>query len=413
MLRALGYELVEEPSSTMRTAEPMPASQPTDERDRSEFAVPSQLEAAPDASPLPAYNLDEIDEPEMDRDSGFEPSGHPPRAGQSGAAAPPWQRDPPNGEAAGAQGAFGRGQHRLEEIDDPFADAPLPAFPLEAPTRTDSREAPRGAAELESALEEAEFFASRGLYDDARAILDEQMTRLPNHPLLLERLAELEAQERNALGGSGTRPAPVPGGVEDRAFDIAESLGALEAERPSTQAIEEPPEQVDVEEVFAKFKEGVAKQIGADDAQSHYDLGVAYQAMGLHDDAVREFETAAQDSRRACVCFSMIGMLHLERGHINEAIASLLRGLEAPERTREQEASLAYELGTAHEVKKMNKQALEYFQHAARLAPGFRDVAERVRRLQRTEPKQPTRAVAVGADDEFDRAFDDILGKQS
>jgi hypothetical protein len=37
-------------------------------------------------------------------------------------------------------------------------------------------------------------------------------------------------------------------------------------------------------------------------------------------------------------------------------------------------------------------------------------VQERIRRLTKTEPKQPVRAVAVGADDEFDRAFDDILG---
>ena len=67
-------------------------------------------------------------------------------------------------------------------------------------------------------------------------------------------------------------------------------------------------EQVDVEEVFAKFKEGVAKQIGVDDAQSHYDLGVAYKEMGLIDDAIREFDTAARDPKRACVCHSMIGI---------------------------------------------------------------------------------------------------------
>lgn len=170
---------------------------------------------------------------------------------------------------------------------------------------------------------------------------------------------------------------------------------------------------MDVEEVFAKFKEGVAKQIGADDAQSHYDLGLAYKDMGLFDDATREFHTAARDPRRACVCHSMIGMIHLERGHINEAIEALLQGLQAPDRTREQEASLSYEVGAAYEIKKMNKQALEYFQRASRLIPGFRDVVDRMRHLQKVEPVQPARAVAVGADDEFDRAFADILGKGS
>jgi hypothetical protein len=61
----------------------------------------------------------------------------------------------------------------------------------------------------------------------------------------------------------------------------------------------------------------------------------------------------------------------------------------------------------------MNKQALEYFQRASRLIPGFRDVVDRMRHLQKVEPVQPARAVAVGADDEFDRAFADILGKGS
>jgi tetratricopeptide (TPR) repeat protein len=132
--------------------------------------------------------------------------------------------------------------------------------------------------------------------------------------------------------------------------------------------------------------------------------------MGLVDDAIREFETAARDGKRACVCHSMIGMIQLERGNINEAIDAFQRGLQSPERTKDQEAALSYEIGAACEAKRMTKQALDYFQRTARLIPSFRDVQERIRRLTKVEPKQPTRAVAVGADDEFDRAFDDILG---
>jgi tetratricopeptide (TPR) repeat protein len=428
MLRALGYELVEEqaPSSTMKTAEhgALPEDTERERYDREHAADPRSHAIADPHTPLGAYNLDEIDEPDMML-AASEPSIRIARM------APPDRTAHPANAANAAHAEVDRGGRRaagprLEEIDDPFAEAPLPSFPLEGPTQIDSSRAPidssqrpsrRGVVELESALEEAEFFASRGLCDDARTILDEQLLRLPNHPLVLERLAELDAQERGEPGGSGTRPAPVAGGLEDRAFDIAESLGALEAERPS--APDTGPssggateQQVDVEEVFAKFKEGVAKQIGADDAQSHYDLGVAYQAMALTDDAIREFETAARDPRRACVCHSMIGMIHLERGNINEAIESLLRGLEAPDRTKDQEAALSYELGAAYEAKKMNKQGLEHFQHAARLIPGYRDVSERIRRLQKVEPKPQSRAVAVGADDEFDRAFEDILGKE-
>jgi len=322
----------------------------------------------------------------------------------------------------------------INDIDDPFGDSPLPRFPLDAapdssaafdlvrqtgdgpdgrPVLAATSPAPQAETpELEAALEEAEFFSTRGLYDDARAILDEQLVRLPNHPLVLERLAELDVQERGVQGVSGTRPSPAAGSVEDRAFDIAASLGS-EGDRSSGVGprFGAPVEQVDVEDLFMKFKEGVAQQIDVDDAQSHYDLGVAYREMGLLDDAIREFETAERDSTRGCVCCSMIGMIQLERGKINEAIEAFMRGLAVPERTRDQEAALSYEVGAAYEAKKMTRQALDYFQRCARLVPSFRDVQERARRLQKADTKPPARAVAVGADDEFDRAFDDIMGQ--
>ena len=398
MLQELGYELVEESAAD--------ASDQT-------IAQPREPE------PLPSYDLEEIGPEDVARRSQSEASI------RTLAVAP----------AATAP------QAPLEEIDDPFGDSPLPSFPLEPAAESAEAidliadrnsetlalqgalsarpSAKPGPLELESALEEAEFFASRGLFEDARSILNEQLQRLPNHPLLNERLAELDTQERGMLGGSGTRPSPAgsAASVEDRAFDIAESLGTLEVDRGSgvgvgATAPRAPTEQVDVEEVFAQFKAGVAKQIDVDDAQSHYDLGVAYKEMGLLDDALREFEVAGRDAKRACVCYSMIGMLQIERGNLNEGIDALMRGLQTPDRTKDQEATLNYEIASAYEAKKMVKQAVDYFQRAARAIPSFRDTVERIRRLQRTEPKPPVRAAAVGADDEFDRAFDDILGQK-
>jgi tetratricopeptide (TPR) repeat protein len=394
MLGELGYELVEEPAPSV-----MPAELGDATRDGYDQYGAGALD-----EPLPAYELDEADAGSVTDTAVARPSGGP---------------------------------DHLESIDDPFAEGPLPSFPLEAPET--GAEAPNdefaastspppavGAPELEAALEEAEFFTSRGLFDDARVILLEQLARLPNHPLVLERIAELEEQLQGTQvgsAGSGTRPSPsaetdgreeaARGEDPDRAFDIAESLRALDAVEPLSEAGEaagRPTDQVDVEEVFAKFKEGVAKQIGVDDAQSHYDLGVAYKEMGLLPDAIREFETAARDPKRACVCQSMIGSIHIERGSLNEAIDAFLRGLQATDRTKDQEAVLCYEVGAAYEAKKVEKQALEYFQRTMRLNPHFRDVQDRVRRLQPPEPKPAVRAVAVGADDEFDRVFDDILG---
>jgi tetratricopeptide (TPR) repeat protein len=330
--------------------------------------------------------------------------------------------------------------------DEPFGgdggeeigDAPLPSFPLapESETSFDLVQA-RGSAppppgsgpearatesrapdsrtpgELEEALEEADFFASRGLYDDARTILNEQLGLHPGHMLLKERLAELDSQEQGARGGSGTREVPASDRL-DRSFDIAASLDALEnldTAHGMPTGLDEVGKQVDVEEVFAKFKEGVAAQVSADDTQSHYDLGVAYKEMGLFEDAMREFDIAAADPKRECVCRHMIGMILIERGRAAEAIDAFTQGLYANVKTPDQETALCYEIALAYETIKRTKDALTYYQKVARRESNYRDVQEKIRRLSaKADAKPAPRAAAVGADDEFDRAFDEIIG---
>ncbi len=418
MLRELGYEMVDETAAEPRQPEAQARYQADLPPMREQY--PSY---DPDA-PLPSYDLEEIGPEAVARH----------------------YSDP--GVRAVAPAAA-----RLDDIDDPFGGGPsddggdpLPQFPLDGPIESAAEfdlvarrtgEAPEmddpfGAEpetaaarvpqapmpELESALEEAEFFATRGLFDDARTILQEQLARLPNHPLILDRIAELESQEGSARGGSGTRAMPTrsppPQGEEvDRSFDIAQSLDALDSSDRQSNVTAAGSvagdEQIDVEAVFAKFKEGVAKQIDADDGQSHYDLGVAYREMGLIDDAVREFEQAARDPKHMAICESMIGTIEVERGNLNGAIDAFLRGLRAQFKTPDQEMVLSFEVGTAYESKKMTKEALTYYQRVARRDATYRDVAERIRRIQGAT-KGSVRAAAVGADDEFDRAFDDILG---
>ena len=452
MLHELGYEIIDEPGDTAVGADAPPADDFAGAPADYAASIPEMV-AAPLAprsqpgyadGPLPSYELEEI-----------------------GSVEPP----PPSRPAYAGRAAHAR--RELDDIDDPFGGAePLPSFPLEsgpesaaafdlvernrvavedepfddeggppgdtaanelqfasadeaeeyeleslppsAPAQVAAPPVAQAGPELEEALEEAEFFVSRGLYEDAKNILREQLERLPKHPLLRERLAELEAQEREAKRGSGPRERPEAEPLDldaDRAFDIAASLDALEQadHTGNGAAFQEPEQQVDVEEVFAKFKEGVAKQISVDDAQSHYDLGVAYKEMGLLDDAVREFEVAARDAKRECVCRSMIGMIQIERGNYNEAIDALMRGLKAKIRTPEQETVLEFEVAACYETKKAYAKALEFYQKAARRDPGYRDVQERIRRLK-GEQKPAAMRAAVGADEEFDRAFDDLLG---
>ncbi len=358
------------------------------------------------------------------------------------------------------------------QLDDPFGEGPLPSFPMDdesagfdagardsteiavpqsfpsgtqlsvgplsaspspLPPAYDGAPAPKQSSQSlgqldEEALEEVEFFASNSMFDEARNLLEEQLQRLPNHPLLLERLRELEEHAAAAQGdGSGTRavprnttPAPSaqPGSsrFEDRSFDIAASLDALDALDAGPQPDpEHDPNQVSVESVFQQFKAGVAAQISESDAATHYDLGVAYKEMGLVSDAIAEFELAARDPGRECVCQSMIGMIYREHGNVDGAITAFIHGLHAKVKNPDQEMALTYEIGDCYEERRSADQALYYFQRVARMNPAYDDmrgsVADRVRRLEPAPMPMPA-AMAVGAEtvDEFDAVLDDLLG---
>jgi tetratricopeptide (TPR) repeat protein len=352
----------------------------------------------------------------------------------------------------------------LSAMDDPFGapnggEEPLPSFPLgsqpenelaTAPHSDDdllaqyddeeqeissvedfvpaaAPSAPSATSEpnyegLEDVLDEAEFFATRGLYEDARTILLEQLGRTPNHKLVLERLSEIEAQ----LGGSGESQTKERSQLSDRAksaagFDVADSLTALDA----LDALESVPDSyssearqalsstqdIDVDQVFAKFKAGVKAQVAENDSATHYDLGVAYKEMGLLPDAVGAFEVAGRDPTRECMCFAMIGLIYLEQSQLERAAEAYVRALSAAQKTVEQEMSLYYDLGNVYEMKRQNQDALYYFQKIARRDPGYRDVADRISQLS-PPPAQPERNARAVNDEEFDRVFDDLFGSK-
>jgi tetratricopeptide (TPR) repeat protein len=337
--------------------------------------------------------------------------------------------------------------------DDPFeADQPLPSFPMGS--EPDAREvsgrdlddyeeevlevsnvedfvpqaativtAPiNGTEGLEDVLDEADFFATRGLYEDAKAILVEQLTRTPQHPLVLERLREIDT----ALGSSGESQTIERSQLgksqaeEALDFDVAQSLGALdEMEMPADgTAAFNASSDVDVDQVFEKFRAGIRSQVSENDSATHYDLGVAYKEMGLIADAMHEFELAARDAQRECNCFAMIGMVYLEQGQLDRAAESYVRALSAPNKSVEQEMNLYYDLGTVYEMKGKSQDALYYFQKIARRDPGYRDIAERISGLQpeKEAPPVSSSARAVGDQDEFDSVFDDLFeggGKSS
>lgn len=287
-------------------------------------------------------------------------------------------------------------------LNDLPRDAPLPSFPLDDPSPESlERRARKPTPEaIEEVLEEAEFFASQGLYQDAEAILEDTLASAPNHVLLKERLAEIRAERSLAEVDPPSSLGPL-----DQAFDIAASLDALdEIEAPERPRLAATNGEVDVDQVFAKFKEGVKATIDESDASTHFDLGIAYKEMGLLPDAIGEFELATRDPARACTAFATIGLIQKQLGNLDAARTAFEKALSSEKQSPEQEKNVLYELLLVAEARGDQDEYRGHLHALAQKDASYKDVAQRLAALGTTASGQSP------DDDDLEAAFDHLLG---
>lgn len=253
--------------------------------------------------------------------------------------------------------------------------------------------------EIEAGLDEAEFFVTQGLYEDARETLEGLLAVHPNHPLVLERWEEiaqmLEMQTDSADAGFG--------GLVDQLAQEVE--GMLPVETPLDASFDE-------ETVFAQFKTEMGRSVSVEDCDTHYDLGVAYKEMGLFDDAIGEFKIAAANPARQCLGETMIGLCLVEKGDVATAIDHFKRGLQAAEKTEREELALYFEIGAAYEHLGDLSEALYFFQKVDKRDPGFRGVHNRAQRLQvhvRGVDRSGAGLANPNATETNEHTFDDLL----
>ncbi|HTJ83413.1 MAG TPA: tetratricopeptide repeat protein, partial [Polyangiaceae bacterium] len=194
----------------------------------------------------------------------------------------------------------------------------------------------------------------------------------------------------------------------DQSFELAERLA--DDFGPAEQAAPAGSDVLDVEQVFAQFKKGVEAQVGLEDTDTHFDLGIAYKEMGLLADAIGEFGLCLANPRRICEAETMIGLCHVEKGEIAEAIIHYKKGLYAEHKQGREELGLYYELGRAYEMLGDPKEAIYYYEKVKKRDATFRNVDERIDALARPAPAQSV--VAANPADDIDAVFDDLMGKE-
>jgi tetratricopeptide (TPR) repeat protein len=348
-------------------------------------------------------------------------------------AAPPEPEPQPafdEGELAPAGGEIGG--HFLEEEEAAAADAvfdlgeaPAPLPPAGAVPALVAHGAPGGArvggvpADLRRALDEVESYVSMGFVEDAKGVLDEVGPRFAGHPALVQRLAELGLELGSAPPAGGELealvPSPAPAAAAEEplqlgadlfeftpttapppaeaapaggdGFDLASELGGLFGAQPAVAAEAPPAAGTDLgdtslADIFKEFQKGVDKQLGKEDYETRYNLGIAYKEMGLVDEAIAEFQLAAKDETRLLECASMLGICFVEKGMPKLAVKWFEKGMSAPGRSEDEYKGIRYDLGDALEQADEPEQALASFEEVYGQETTFRDVAQRIERLR-------------------------------
>jgi tetratricopeptide (TPR) repeat protein len=178
--------------------------------------------------------------------------------------------------------------------------------------------------------------------------------------------------------------------TDDNPFDLAaeleQAVGEVvpEHDDPTSPDLTLGGVAPELEELFNSFKRGIQEQLGEDETEAHYDLGIAYREMGLLEDAIREFELASRGDERRLGSLALLGACKVDAGRPKEAVADLSKALKLAARDPEATKGLRYELASALEACGEKDRALKAYGLVKKADPDFRDVRQRIKELERS-----------------------------
>jgi tetratricopeptide (TPR) repeat protein len=137
---------------------------------------------------------------------------------------------------------------------------------------------------------------------------------------------------------------------------------------------------LNLSQILEEFRAAVVERIPATDGQSHYDLGMTYMEMGLLEEALREFETAATAEENRLTSMEMMGECYLLLSRFEEAIRSFESVAALADQPSRARAHL--KLGQIYEEMAEWSRAEEEYYRALELDEGLEEAVERLGTLE-------------------------------
>jgi pilus assembly protein FimV len=148
--------------------------------------------------------------------------------------------------------------------------------------------------------------------------------------------------------------------------------------------------RVDLAGMFGELKQELEEDSASadEDAETHYNLGVAFREMGLLDEAIAELQKVCQAADRGQTLpqimqtYTWLAQCFLDKGVPEAAIRWYEKALKLPSLDQDTRTALHYELASSYEAAGNKNDALNHFMEVYGSNIDYRDVAERVKTLR-------------------------------
>lgn len=169
--------------------------------------------------------------------------------------------------------------------------------------------------------------------------------------------------------------------------EVQEKIAVPEIVAEEVTAAEVTASTLGIDEIRSEFGLEENEDAPDSDYDTHYHMAIAYQEMGLMEQAIAEFQDAIaltdpkDGTRRFFQCANLLGHCFFQNGMAHHAITWINRALETPDISDEEHHGLWYELALAYEANGDDDNAATFFEKIYAENVDFRDVGERVKNL--------------------------------
>lgn len=177
--------------------------------------------------------------------------------------------------------------------------------------------------------------------------------------------------------------SPVARTYYDLARAVAEELRWIVAVRDRQLRGDASPLERELTGIVADFRKDLKTRGGAPDAETHYQLGLAFMSQGLTVEAVEELTHAAEDKKLAVESYTLISQCFRQKRNFDEAARWMKTAMAETRSGTDPYFALVYELAEILEASDDRAGAAALYREIRDWNPGFRNAAARLESLER------------------------------